>query len=91
MCAMFGDYGRIDAAADVEFCRQPDEARCQQIHEVVENTVRHGFVECAFVAERPDVKFQRFQFDARICWNVLEEHRGEIRLACLRTETGELR
>ena len=90
-CSMLGDDCRIDAAADIEFRRQPHEARREQLHQVIENSVCHSFVERAFVAERPDIKFQRFQFDARICWNVLEEHCGEVGLTCLRTETGELR
>ena len=45
----------------------------------------------AFVAVRPDVELQRLQLDARGVGHVLEVQRREIRLTCLRTETGELR
>src|SRR5690606_41934988 len=58
--------------------------------QVTGKAVRDGLVEGAVAPIRPDVQLQRLQLDAQGIGNVLEMQRGEVRLACLRTETGEL-
>src|SRR5689334_4366333 len=88
---MLGDHGREDAAADVEISRQTNEPRFHQAREIVDDAVRDRLVERTLVAERPDVELQRLQLDALSVWHVLEVQRCEVRLACLRTETGEFR
>ena len=45
----------------------------------------------AFVAERPNIKFEAFQLDAFAVRHIVEIQRREIRLPGLRTQTGKLR
>ena len=89
--AMLGHDGREDPAAHVEARGQAHEARRGRRRKIVEDAVGHRFVEGALVAVRPDVELQALQLDAATVRNVVEQQRGEVRLARLRTETGELR
>ena len=43
-----------------------------------------------FIAERPDIQFEAFQFDAFFIRDVIQYQRGEVRLACLGAQAGEL-
>ena len=88
---MLDDDGRVDAAAHVESGGQSGEARAHTPDEVVENRIGDRLMEDAKIPIRPDIKLQRFQFDAEGFWDVFEVQYREIGLARLRTETGELR
>ncbi len=87
---VLGRHVRVDAAANVEDSGQAHEARLGRFNQFVENLVGHGFVEAAFIAEAPDVHFERLQFHARFFGDVLKIQRAEIRLTGFRTEAGEL-
>lgn len=87
--AMFGyDIGE-DAAAHVEFCRQPHETGCGGCNQVVQDMVGDGLMECALVAKGPDVEFQAFQFDALLIRDVIQIQGGEIGLSGFRAQTGK--
>src|SRR5262245_3426003 len=62
--ALLGDDAGVNATADVEFRRQPDEPRVEHARKIVEDPVRHRLVKRAFVPKRPDVELQGFQLDA---------------------------
>jgi len=48
-------------------------------------------LEMAFVAERPHIQLEAFQFDAFLIRDVVEDQRGEVGLAGLGARAGELR
>ncbi len=79
-----------DAAAHIEFCGEAHEARLRGGDQIIQDAVGHVFVEMALVAERPDVELEAFEFDAGGIGNIVEYQRGEIRLAGLGAQTGEL-
>ena len=81
----------INPATDIEFRAQSHEARLAGADQFVEYPVGDVLVECAFIAKRPDIQFEGFQFDALLVGNVFEEQCGEVRLASFRTEAGKLR
>ena len=87
--SMFSDDRGIDSAADVEISSQAHEigrnSRCQ----VAKNLIGYGFVENTLVAKRPDVVFQRLQFDTQLIGNVLQVKNRKIRLSCARAEAGK--
>ena len=80
-----------DSAARRPFRSDRDPLRLDRFHEVVEQLVRHSFVEDAFVAESLEVELERFQFDADRVGRVLVDDRAEVRLPRLRTDARELR
>src|SRR6056297_563787 len=88
---MLDHHLRVDTAADVEIRRQPQEAGVRGSHQILQDPVGDRLVEGALVTERPHVELQGFQFDAADIGNVLEVQRGEVRLAGLRAQAGELR
>ena len=80
LAVLRNDIGK-DAAAHVEFCGQPHEARLDGRDQVVQDAVGDVFVEVPFVTERPDVEFEAFQFDTGLVGDVIEDQGGEIGLA----------
>lgn len=88
---MFGDHRRIDTATDVEFRGQTHEAWFDGRDQIGKHLVGDRFVERPLVPIGPDIEFQRFEFDAEGFGHVFQGEFGEIRLACLRAETGEFR
>ena len=80
----------IDAPPNVEFRRKAHKVRGSSGDQLIEDPVRHGFMERALVSIRPNVVFQRLQFDTQPIGDVFEMKGGEIRLACFRTQAGEL-
>jgi chromosome segregation protein len=87
---MLGDDVGKDAAAHVELCSEPHEARFGGRDQVVQYAVGDIFVKMSFFAERPHVKFEAFQFDALFIGDVIQDQCGEIRLSGLRAQAGEL-
>ena len=49
--------------------------------EVIADLIRDRFVERAFVAVAPQVELQALELDAQLVRHVVDEDRGEIRLA----------
>ena len=84
-------YVGIDATADIELSMQAHEPRLAGLYQVIEDTVAHVLVECAFIAKRPDIQLPRLEFYARQVRDVLKLQGGEIRLAGFRTQTGKFR
>src|SRR5262249_40592838 len=74
----------------VEAGGEPQEARGEQLDEVVADAVRDGLVERAFVPVRPGVELQALQLHAFAVRDVVEEKRREIRLVRHGAQTGEL-
>lgn len=89
--AVFGDDGRVDAAAHVEAGGQPHEARLGGGHQIIEDAVGHGFVERALITVGPDVEFERFQLHALLRGHIFDVQCGEIGLAGLGAEAREFR
>lgn len=89
--AVFGDDVGEDAAADVELGGEAHESRLGRGDQVVEDAVGDVLVEVAFLAERPHVELQALQLDALLVGDVVEDQRGEIRLAGLGAQAGEFR
>src|SRR6202034_702496 len=73
--AVFGHHRGVNAPAHVEFGQNPHESGGRRRYQILQDLVGHRFVECAAVAERPDVEFQRLQLDASQVWHVLELER----------------
>jgi hypothetical protein len=80
-----------DAAAHVELGSETHKARLGGSDQVIQDTVGDILVEMAFVAERPDVELEAFQFDALLISDIVKDERGKIWLAGLGTQAGELR
>ncbi len=88
---MFGDDIGEDPAAHKELGGQAHEARFGGFDQIVKNAIGHCLMEAALVAERPDVKLEALEFDAGFFRNIVENQRGEVRLAGLRAQAGEFR
>jgi len=88
---MLGHGACVETAANIEFGSQAGKSRLHSANELIEYLVGDGLMERALIPKRPDVKLERFQFDAEAFWNIFELEHREIRLTCLRTQTGELR
>src|SRR5690606_11043548 len=89
--ASLHDDGGVDSATHVEARGQSQEARTDRTCEVIGDLVGHRLVKGAAVPEGPDVELQRLQLHAQPVRYVFELQRRKIRLACLRTQTGEFR
>jgi len=89
--AVFGHHIGEHAATHVKFGCEAHEAWLRGSDQVIQNAVGDGFVKSAFVAERPDVKLEAFEFDAGLIRDVIQIQSGEIRLAGLGTQAGEFR
>lgn len=80
----------VDAAANVEHGCQAHEAWFSGFNQLVENLIGHRFVETTFVAEAPDIHFERLQLDAGFVGNIFEIQRAEIRLTGFGAQASEL-
>ena len=89
--AVLGNDIGENTATHEEFRRQAHETRLERLDQIVKNAVGHGFVEAAFVAERPHVELETLEFDAGFLGNVVQNQRGEVGLAGFRTQAGEFR
>jgi hypothetical protein len=58
--------------------------------EIVQNPVRHGFIEGAIVAIRCQIKLERLALDAKPIWHIIDVDPGKIRLTGDRTEAREI-
>ena len=88
---MLGHHRRIDAAAHQKLGGQAHEARVRGLDQVVEDPVGDVLVEGAFLAEGPDVELQGLEFHAARIGHVVQLQGGEVRLAGLGAQAGELR
>lgn len=88
--AMLGNDVGENAAAHEELGSETHESRLRRGNQIVKDAVGHGLMESAFLAERPDVKLEAFQLDALLIRNVIQDQRGEIRLAGFGAQAGEL-
>src|SRR6266542_4268606 len=94
------DLGTL-AVGDAELCLYPaahaeiahdlDPARCRHRHKVIENAVGHVFVEGTLVTVGPDVELDAPELDEHAIGHVPYPDGGEVGLACLGAEAGELR
>jgi hypothetical protein len=89
--AVFGHYRRENPASDIELGYQPNEPRRGGGNQVTEYFVGHCFVKCAAIAERPNVKFQGFQFHTALIRDIFELQGGKIRLTGFWTQAAEFR
>jgi hypothetical protein len=81
----------MNSAADVEIADHRHFTRTARGNQIIENLVDDGFVESASIAKRPEIEFQRFQFDTELVGDVFDFDCGEIGLAGARAYTGEFR
>lgn len=82
-----GEY----ATPHVEFRRKSHEAGLRGGNQIIEDLVRHCFMESAFVAVGPDIKFQTFQLDALAISDVVKIQGCKIGLPRFRAQAGKLR
>src|SRR4051812_1593236 len=82
---------RFDVSPNIEVADDLHLPGVQQLHEIIENDVHDVLVEDPAIAILIDVELEALQLHAPVARNVLDEHRGEIRKARGRTDTGELR
>src|SRR4051812_103333 len=75
LLAVLGGDGGEYSPAHVEARGEPHEARTRRLNQVVEDLVRHRFVEPALVAERPDVELEALQLDALPVGDVVKVQR----------------
>ena len=87
---VLGDDRRVDAAAHLELALDARAPRRDCGHQVVEDPVGDRLVECALVAVRPEIELPRLELDAELVGDVLDADGGEVGLAGLGTEAGEL-
>ena len=52
--------------------------------------IGYSLMEGPFIAIRPVVEFQCFQFDTVLCWHVFKPDGGKVRLSSFGAEAGEL-
>jgi hypothetical protein len=88
--AMLGNDGRVNAAAHVELGAHAQELRLDRGDDVVQDLIGHRFMKSALIAKRPDIQFQRLEFDAGRRRHIFEADRRKIGLPGLRAQTGEL-
>lgn len=65
-------------------------SRGTRFKKIVENPIRHRLIESAIIAERSQVKFQRFAFDTPLGRNVVDLDFGEIGLSGYGTQGSEI-
>lgn len=88
---MLGDYACEDATANVELCREAHEPGACNGYKIIQNLVCHCLMKRAFVAVRPDIQLQAFQFDAFAICYVIEIQGCEIGLAGFGAQASEFR
>jgi len=66
----------------VSWCARPDK--------VIEDPIRHCFVECAHVAVRSQIELQRLAFNAEPVRHVINIDPGKIGLSCDRAERSKI-
>ncbi|OIQ74385.1 hypothetical protein GALL_439660 [mine drainage metagenome] len=81
----------VDAAAHKPARGHAQKARLHGCHQIVDDGVGDLFMERAFVAVAPHIKFEALEFDAFLVGNEVDLETGEIRLAGQRAQTGEFR
>ena len=82
--------GRGDPSTGRPDRDHPTTPRLARHHEVVEQPIRHGFVEDALIAEPLQIQFERFQLDARLIGHVRERDGAEVGLPGFGANAGEL-
>ena len=88
--AVFRHYIGEYAATYVKLGRQAHKFCCCGSDQVIQNAIGHGFMEAAFVTERPHIKLEAFELHAFLIGNVIQIKHGKIRLAGLGAQTSEL-
>src|SRR5713101_8015556 len=89
--AVRGAHDGLDAAAHAEIAHHLDPARPGHGHHVVETAVGDVFVEGALVPVGPDVELDALELDEVPVGAVPDPDGGEVRLARLGAQAGELR
>jgi Family of unknown function (DUF6572) len=79
-----------DSAARGELCGHHRLARRACFYEIVQNAVRHRFVERALVPIRGQIKLERLAFDAEAVRHIIDVDPGKIGLARDRTNGSEI-
>ena len=77
---MFCADSERDSAAGGELRGYDCLAWCARLHEIVKNTIGYRFVKGALIPIRSQIKLQRFAFDTKTVWHVIDIDPGEIRL-----------
>lgn len=84
------DY-RFDAAAHVKVAHNFNVLGFKQCVDCVADVVGDFFVKVAFIAKRPQIKLERFEFDTVFAGHIADFESGKVWLPRDRTETGEFR
>jgi len=77
---ILGTDGERDSAPGGELRDYDCLTRCARLYEIVENAVRHRFVEGVLIPIRSKIKLERLAFDAETIGHVIDIDPGKIRL-----------
>lgn len=83
-------HGRSDSASRSEFGDDRHPPRSRGCDQIIQDVIRHPFIERAVIAELLQVQLQRLQLIAQPVGNVGDRQRAEIRLARLGANGCEL-
>ncbi len=89
--AVFRDHIGKDATAHKKSGGETHETRLGRFNQIIQYAIGHVLMKMSFIAERPDIQFETFEFDAVLLGHIIQQQRGEIRLAGLGAQTGEFR
>ena len=78
---MCGAHRQRDSAPRRECSRDCGFARRAGANEVIKNAISDRFIKRALVAIRSEIKLQRFGFDTKLVWHVIDFDPGKISLA----------
>src|SRR5690242_19967099 len=81
----------MDPPPDVEVALDTSAARAHRRHQVVQDAIGDGLVKRPLVTIRPEVELPRLELHAERVGDVFDAQGGEVRLAGLRAQAGELR
>lgn len=81
--------GGKDATPNFPHCFDGHTSRRKYPHEIIEDGVRNGLVECAFVTVGPDVHLEAFEFNEKFVRHIGNANCREIRLTCDGTDAGQ--
>ena len=87
---MLSDDGRENATAHIKPGDQAHESWPRGGDQVIQNLIGNRFVKSSFVAIRPDVQLQAFEFDTFAISYVVKIQGGKIGLTGFGTKAGEL-
>jgi len=85
-----GDDG-AEAAPYIEIADNGQIARIEEFHQVGQNAIGDFFIKRADIAERVEIKFERFEFDADFVGDIVHRDCCKVGLSGFRANGGKFR